>query len=72
MRWNPQSREIIMERNLSTKTGEIRSKDHTRDSRKLNPRSNGKSDLPKRHLDFERREKMAKLFKSTGGKVTQN
>jgi hypothetical protein len=54
MRWNPQSREIMMERNLSTITRERRSKEHTTNSRELNPRSNGKSDLPKRNLDFER------------------
>jgi hypothetical protein len=71
MRWNQQSREIMMEINLSPKTREIQSKENTRDSRELNPRSNDKSDLPKRHLDFERREKMAKNFKSTQGKVTQ-
>jgi hypothetical protein len=67
----PQSSEIMMERNLSTKTRERQRKEHTIDSRELNPRSNGKSDLPKRHLDFERREKIAKLFKATRGKVTQ-
>jgi hypothetical protein len=55
----------MMERNLSPKTREIQSKENTRDSRELNPRSNGKSDLPKRHLDFERREEIAKVFKST-------
>jgi hypothetical protein len=41
MRWNPQSREIIMERNLSTKTRERLSKEHTTDSKEHNPRSNG-------------------------------
>jgi hypothetical protein len=29
MRWNPQSRKIMMERNLSPKTREIQSKENT-------------------------------------------
>jgi hypothetical protein len=50
----PQSSKIMMERNLSTIKRERQSKEHTTDSRELNPRSNGSNGLPKRHLDFER------------------
>jgi hypothetical protein len=35
------NREIMMETNLSTKTRERQSKEHTTDSRELNPKSNG-------------------------------